>query len=147
MIRGYFDGPPGRRRPFVTATLTIPALTLAGEVHFLVDTGADSTLLAPRDATVLGIDPSRLAPGPPGVGVGGRTPTTSADAFITLDGLTLVTTIRLLVPTSTRQHQALASIPSLLGRDVLRRFALFVEERTDPVLLLTADEADALELA
>lgn len=38
------------------------------------------------------------------------------------------------------------SIPSLLGRDVLARFALFFEERTGRVLLLEPSEADALEL-
>jgi len=37
-------------------------------------------------------------------------------------------------------------IPSLLGRDILSHFALFVEERTNRVLLLEAHEADALPL-
>jgi hypothetical protein len=38
------------------------------------------------------------------------------------------------------------TVPSLLGRDILSRFALFVEERTGGVLLLTPDEADQLNL-
>ena len=37
-------------------------------------------------------------------------------------------------------------IPFLLGRDVLSHFALFLEERTNRVLLLEAYEADALPL-
>ena len=38
------------------------------------------------------------------------------------------------------------AIPSLLGRDILSNFALFIEERTDKVLLLEPAEADALGL-
>ncbi len=37
-------------------------------------------------------------------------------------------------------------IHSLLGRTVLSHFALFMEERTDRVLLLEPSEADALDL-
>lgn len=33
-------------------------------------------------------------------------------------------------------------MPSVLGRDILSRFALFMEERTQRVLLLEPDEAD-----
>ena len=85
MIRGYFGGYPGRMRPFVIANLAIPALAIEGTVHFLVDTGADSTLLSPRDATELGVDLSRLPQSTPSTGVGGRTPTVSIDATISLD--------------------------------------------------------------
>jgi hypothetical protein len=40
----------------------------------------------------------------------------------------------------------LLPIPSLLGRDILARFALVMEERTRRVLLLEPAEADALGL-
>src|SRR2546427_11984597 len=75
MIRGYFGGYPGRLRPFVIANVTIPSLGLVGIVHFLVDTGADSTLLAPRDALALGLELRGLPQATPSTGVGGRTPT------------------------------------------------------------------------
>ncbi len=146
MIRGYFGGVPGRRRPFVVAHLTIPTLALVGTVHFLVDTGADSTVLAPRDATALRIDVSRLPAGPLSIGVGGRTPTASAAASLTLDARTFTTTLRILAPTRREQHRALGTIPSLLGRDILRHFALFLEERTERLILLSPDEADQLSL-
>ena len=37
-------------------------------------------------------------------------------------------------------------IPSLLGRDLLSYFALFIEERSHRVLLREPDEADAVVL-
>lgn len=40
----------------------------------------------------------------------------------------------------------LAPIPSLLGRDVIAHFALFMEERTRRVLLLEPAEVAALPL-
>jgi hypothetical protein len=43
-------------------------------------------------------------------------------------------------------RRVIPSIPSLLGRDVLAHFALFVEERSDRVLPLDAQEAHALPL-
>ena len=52
----------------------------------------------------------------------------------------LITTLALPVPETPHP------IPSLLGRDVLSHFALFLEERTGRVLLLEPHEADALPL-
>ena len=64
MIRGYFSPPDQRRRPFVSATLQLPNTgdrELA--VEFLVETGADRTLLAPLDASRLGIELQTLFQG------------------------------------------------------------------------------------
>jgi hypothetical protein len=144
MIRGRFEGL--RRRPFVTAHLALPSQQIAGEVSFLVDTGADSIVLAPTDALFLGIDTTVLEPGAPTTGVGGRTPTVQADALITLNNRAFKVLLRILAPQSRKQQQALSTIPSLLGRDLLARFALFLEERTNRVLLLDPQEADALTL-
>jgi hypothetical protein len=145
MIRGLFRADSRRRRPFVTAHLSIPSQSLSGDVRFLVDTGADSTLLAPADTVFLHLDVSRLPQGPPSTGVGGLTRTASVPATLTLGSLAYRLDLRVLVP-SRQQQQALSRIPSLLGRDILSRFALILEERTDRVLLLTPDEADTLPL-
>jgi predicted aspartyl protease len=146
MIRGLLLGPPARLRPFITARLSIPSQHIVGEVDFLVDTGADSTLLAPRDALDLGLDLAQLPRGPTSTGVGGSSTTVYADATITLDTRTFALRLRILAPRPGRQRAALARIPSLLGRDILVRFALFFEERTGKVLLLEPQEADALGL-
>ena len=49
MIRGFLREEAGRRRPFLSAFLEIPSLQRSGDVAFLVDTGADGTLLSPPD--------------------------------------------------------------------------------------------------
>jgi hypothetical protein len=145
MIRGVFRDERTRRRPFVAARLSIPSQALSGDVRFLVDTGADSTVLAPGDTLALGIDVGRLRPGPPSAGVGGTTRTVSAQAMLTLGHLAYDLTLRVLVP-SRDQQRALGRIPSLLGRDILSYFALFMEERTRRVMLLEPPEADSLQL-
>lgn len=145
MIRGRFEGLPGRRRPFVTAHLSISSQNISGDVSFLVDTGADSIVLAPTDALFLGIDTRLLPQGAPSIGVGGVTPTVNAKALITLNDQAFDILLRILAPRS-RQQRALRTIPSLLGRDILSHFALLVQERTNRVLLLEPKEADLLDL-
>lgn len=146
MIRGRFEGLPGRRRPFITAHLSIPSQNIPGDVNFLVDTGADSIVLAPTDALFLGINTASLPQGAPSIGVGGPTPTVNADAVLTLNNRVFNILLRILAPRTRRQQRALRTIPSLLGRNILSRFALFVEERTNRVLLLEPQEANALNL-
>lgn len=146
MIGGYFRGPPGRLRPYVVARLTIPVANAARDVHFLVDTGADSTLVAPRDAIALALDLRTLPGGPPSVGIGGTTPTAYADATLALGDRTYGLSVRILAPANPTQRRVLGAVPSLLGRDMLSHFALFLEERTSRVLLLDPLEADALAL-
>jgi hypothetical protein len=147
MIRGRLLGAPGRLRPFVTAHLVLRAPQIVGDVDFLVDTGADSTVLAPTDTLRLGIDITQLPQGPRSTGVGGMTATVSITAAITPEQQTLSIPLRILAPVNRRQQAALSRIPSLLGRDVLSHFALFFEARTSKVLLLEPHEADALGLA
>jgi hypothetical protein len=88
MIRGYFSIDGNRRRPFVDAHVALPSLGLAGKVPLLVDTGADSTVLAPEDALYLRIPLTQLPSGPPSIGVGGTMPTAALPASLTLGART-----------------------------------------------------------
>jgi hypothetical protein len=146
MIRGQFRGDPSRRRPFVDADVTFPSVGVTGKVALLVDTGADSTVLAPTHARRLQIPLTQLPAGPPGTGVGGTMPTVVVPARLTLGPHTFPLTLRILVPATPRQQQAVRSIPSLLGRDILAHFALFMEQRSERVVLLEPHEAAALHL-
>ena len=116
-------------------------------VLFLIDTGADTSLIGDFDAfrmvSDFNVDLTDLQDGPSSRGLGGIAATkTAADATLRLDDFSTNLRIDILEPSS-ETHFA---VPSLLGRDVLAHFALFVEERTRKVLLLEPAEADALGL-
>lgn len=144
MIPGVVRHDGIRRRPFVSGLLAIPSLQLSADTAFLVDTGADSTLLAPRDASLLGVDPALLPFGLPSTGVGGTVRTAEVPATITLGPHTYTFTLRILAPQTRAQRVGLARIPSLLGRDILAHFALFYDQQEDLVLLPEPAEAAAL---
>jgi len=138
MIRGYLTIGT-TRRPFVSARLQFP--NLGNQLHpveLLVDTGADRTLLSLLDALRLGINMDILESGLPSIGVGGQAATRTIEAVLTIDSFSTPLTLAI-VETS-------RPIPSLLGRDVISLFALFLEERTGKVLLLDPAEAETLTL-
>lgn len=53
----------GTGRPFIEGRLILPRMNLSFDVSFLVDTGADSTVLMPDDGIRVGLDYSRLRDG------------------------------------------------------------------------------------
>jgi len=138
MIQGYFTT-GATRRPFVSARLQFPNLgNQRHPVELLVDSGADRTVLSSLDALRLGIILASLESGLPSTGVGGQTDTRIIEAFLTIDSFSIPLTLTI-VETS-------RPIPSLLGRDLMSHFALFMEERTGRVLLLEPHESEHLNL-
>jgi len=102
-------------------------------------------MLAPRDVeklTNLGIVLDTLPAGPSSTGIGGRARTRVIDAILTLDSSSFPLAIAVLEPSGPESSH----IPSIMGRDILSRYALFLEERTGRVLLLDPTEANALAL-
>src|SRR5438093_12370319 len=112
MLCGALRHDGARSRPFVSALLAIPSLQLSADTAFLVDTGADATLLAPRDAALMGVDVGLLSAGPPSTGVGGTVQTVQAPATITLGEHTYDLALRILVPETRAQRLALTRLPS-----------------------------------
>lgn len=146
MIRGWLAGPAAHRRAYVTARVSVPSQSAAGNVPFLLDTGADVTVLAPRYVEAFELDLSLLAPGQSLVGIGGSVNTLLLDGLLTLGALSFRLRLQVLTPGALADPAAQKLFPCLLGRDILARLALFLEERTQRVLLLEPDEASRLAL-
>jgi len=145
MIRGFFEGAPGRRRPYVTVRVAVATGHRMKEVDFLIDTGADRSLLSLSDAAGLGIESGGL-PAHRSVGIGGPAVMGSIQATLGFGQREIGALVRVLMPGDAGQRTVQERIPSVLGRDVLSRFGLYIEERRDLVLLFEPPEADALAL-
>ena len=145
MIRGHFVRVGEANRPVIEASFQVPGYPRRFRVTLLVDTGSDYTAIGPEDAVRLARElPTnlRMLPvGHAGTGVGGIVATRTVEGVLTLGDFSTALTLTILEP-----RPVLPPIPSLLGRDILSRFALVLEERTQRVLLLEPAEADALGL-
>ena len=147
MIRGYFL-PTGSEAspPYVDGLIDIPEIGVVGlEARFLIDTGADRSLLGDDDAGRMlrdyEVDLGRLEDGIPSQGIGGVVATREVQATLGLGDFSTSIRLDVLEPKSGQPP----SVPSLLGRDILSHFALFMEGRTNRVLLLEPQEVERLE--
>ena len=137
MIIGYFALAGATRRPFIRCDVSIPAYPdiAPTSIEFVVDTGSDMTALSPDDADSLGLRTVTLDLGQTIGGVGSEFSTRVVESRITVQDYS---TLHLLhIP------EVSHPMPSLLGRDFLRDFALFMEERTGRVFLLGRDDLDS----
>jgi hypothetical protein len=149
MIIGYF--PPinsGDSPPYFVGLIDIPEMGITDvEIQFLIDTGADRSLIGDDDSRRMvqdhQADFTTLEEGIPSQGIGGIVSTREAQAKLQLEDFSTDLEIDILEPVPGQQP----TVPSLLGRDILSHFALFMEDRTDQVLLLEPAEADALRIA
>ena len=143
MISGYFRlDDNGVMRPYIDLDVDFHApLNTRIRISFIVDTGADRTLLSANVARELerqfGFDNRSLARGNPVGGLGGTVDTRSIGATLSQGSFWITMPVHIIdaVPGPN-------SAPSLLGRDMLDDFALFMERRSDRVLLLDTGEAD-----
>jgi predicted aspartyl protease len=143
MIRGYFAGPAGRRRPFIEARVAISPAGPRIDLEFLLDTGADRTYLQRRAAERLGIDLEAL-PTRRSRGVGGTAPAALVGAVLTLGSRHFQIMLRVLMDHDPLQEASQPGVPSVIGGDILAHFGLYIEERRGLVLLLEPPEAEAL---
>lgn len=123
MLRGYFDRLTGL--PSLPGRLIVPGMNFFGDLRFLVDTGAETSLLAPGDGENFFGDYSRLGRRGMSQGTAGTIDTfveRAHFAFTHVDGMSKFVyevDIRILSPTP-----GLAGLPSLIGRDILDRWRM-----------------------
>ena len=134
MIQGRFGNTSGR--PYIEGRLSIPRLGIVGDVSFLLDTGADSSLLMPIDSGRLGIDFSQLTSTSESYGGGGLSKQFVEPVILafTESGVCLhvyFLTLRIAVPTPD-----IGDIPSLIGRDIIDQWAITYDK---PNIRLTAE--------
>jgi hypothetical protein len=125
MLKGRIGDTSGR--PYYSADLTIPDLKAGGPVSFLMDTGADCTVLMPADAKRLGVDHAKIMDRAESHGVGGKSLDYAIDAIITIIDPGVMAyawqiKLRVMAP-----HPAIEQAPSLLGRDILKHWRLIYE--------------------
>ena len=129
-------------RPYIRCRLLLPRLGVAGRIPLLVDTGADTSYLHPNDGSDLGVPFDLLQGGSRSQGIGGTASYFPEPA------------VMLFTDYETRQRygyrininvakpgDARGRLPSLLGRDVIRRWQMDYDP-TNGRLAFTVRNAD-----
>jgi hypothetical protein len=143
-IKGYFDL-SGRARVKVRVVCQKPQVN--EEVKFLVDTGASRTVLAERDTAKLGINYEDLHKLPRGLlGFGGRVDTyviNNVELFFESDEGVYREHLRQLFAAKHKikdkqLRERMKQLPSVLGCDILDKFALIRDRREEIVIITDA---------
>ena len=140
MIRGRFGQTTGR--PYIEGRLIIPKLNVDAIVSFLVDTGADTSLLAPADGRAVGVDHQRLGKVVTSLGTGGLAESQTVRASLVFTDPGRAHYIYHLDPLDVAvPHPDIDEMPSLLGREVLDRWRMTYDP-TKPELSFRVRSAD-----
>ncbi|MGB9758845.1 MAG: aspartyl protease family protein [Thermoproteota archaeon] len=145
-IRGYLNlgyEPPA---PFVKVLLISKKLHIRKFIDFHIDTGASSTVILDKDAKYLRLDVKSLKRAERSIGgIGGTVDTYLIEdtimVFKTEEGMpheerqTLLVGIHRLDKLTEGERKLIMKLPSLLGRDLLRKFRLTYDERLNEVFM------------
>lgn len=112
-------------RPLVDGSLELPRLGVAMDITFLVDTGADATYLHPRDGLDMGVPFDLLEGSMTSRGIGGRATYFPEPAILLFSdhAIPLRYGYRISVNIA-RPGDVGDRLPSLLGRNVIRRWRM-----------------------
>jgi hypothetical protein len=124
MLEGRFGNTSGA--PYVEARVLFPRPALRGLVSFLVDTGADGTVLMPADSKKLGIDFSSLGNPTTSEGIGGAAPGFNETVALSFSDMRYIYSyiLKLEISVPTKHNNR---FPSLLGRDILKQWRFVMD--------------------
>ncbi len=143
---GEFDA------PYLRGAFICHKLNLMRYIDLLIDTGASSTTILDNDALRLGIDYNKIEKLAEGtMGIGGSVDTYVIPdvmiAFRTMEGIHRekfgnVFVVRHM-PRNREEEERIKRIPSLLGRDFLNKYSLFLN-RKDKIVTISDKSGAAL---
>ena len=128
MIEGYFKrlDYPGPPAPYVRAAVLLAGMRWARYVDFLIDTGADTSCLHPRDVQALEVDPAIFDPAARVVseGIGGTLNYITHQADLVFGQSPHFTIWQCAIDvcdiwSEPGNNVQLRALPSLIGRDLL----------------------------
>jgi len=122
MLRGRFGDTTGR--PYFEGRLGFPRLGVFGDISFLMDTGADCSVLMPMDAKRLGVDYGKLTATAEACGVGGISKHFIEQAVVAFTDPGICLHIYNVVFRIASPSPDIDATPSLLMRDIIDRWAV-----------------------
>lgn len=143
MIEGRFGDTTGR--PYISGRLILPRLRLSSNLSFLVDTGADGSVLMPADAMKMGVDFNQLGDSETVGGFTGNSVCYKEPALLAFfeqnRSLIRFYSIKAIIPSA---NPEIMHTPTILGRDVLDRWHMSYDPSKDS-LSFTVRSADHTE--
>ena len=141
MLVGRFGDTSGS--PYLESRIAFPRVAKVGHVSFLIDTGADRTIIMPVDGTLLQLDYGQLAGNVPTVGLGGACFTFEERAIIVFmepNKRAYVYNLKVLIAVPNVEN---TDFPSLLGRDILQRWRSVIDNAKSKITF-TVRSADLI---
>jgi hypothetical protein len=123
MILGRFE--PFSKRPVVDCFVSIPSLNVHDTVTFLMDTGADCTVLMPGDGFRLGIDYRSLDYRHTAFGIGGESKEHPCAAVIMVSDDATIYAHKRGIGIAEKRADTMG-VPSILGMDVMREWEILL---------------------
>ena len=125
MLRGRFGDTTGR--PYVEGHVFLPRMRVSGNVSFVFDTGADTSLLMPLDGHRMGIDYTSFQEKDQSLGIGGVSENFIEPAYLAFVGdeelYGYEIKLRICKPS-----EEIMTIPSLLGRDIIDQWRIIYDK-------------------
>ena len=121
MLKGRFGDTSGR--PYIEARVFLPRLKVRGNLSFILDTGADQSLLMPLDGQRFGIEWDKLDKSGKSTGIGGHLEHFIEPAVVVFASAETLYIYLIEIGISPPSHEIM-KIPSLLGRDIIDQWRI-----------------------